>query len=57
MTRRQNMWMPLIAGIGIGAVATGLMRGQGGNVKSMAQNIPALNQMQRTTGTDDLQNQ
>ncbi|WLD92170.1 hypothetical protein [Alkalihalobacillus sp. AL-G] len=57
MNRRQNMWLPLIAGVGIGAAATGMMRGRGGNLRNLTQTIPGMNQMAGATGVNNQQNQ
>jgi hypothetical protein len=42
MKTQQNRWMPLIAGIGIGAAAATMMRGQGGQLKKV---IPQITNM------------
>jgi TRAP-type uncharacterized transport system fused permease subunit len=46
MNTQQNRWMPLVAGIGIGAAAASMMRGNAGQLKKF---IPMVTQM--TTGT------
>lgn len=58
MRQRQNMWVPLITGIGIGAAVSGMMKGRNANLQTMASMIPGLTQAAgTTTGTNPIQNQ
>jgi hypothetical protein len=48
---QQNRWVPLVAGIGIGAAAASMMRGNGGQLKKY---IPQVTKMTSgTTGTGE----
>jgi hypothetical protein len=54
MNMQQNRWMPLVAGIGIGAAAASMMRGQGGQLKKI---IPQFANMTGATGLANMANQ
>lgn len=58
LRQRQNMLLPFITGIGVGAAVSGMMKGRNANMQNMAQMIPGLSQMTGgTTGTNNNQNQ